>query len=178
MSERAILDIAAPFQQMPHGEKGGSPAGRQNQGPGPMATVQPSQPNPAIWAPPVEPDMVEQKKIVPALFCLSILQDWEHNQILDSAMTQESPWISIAEIPVTAWTKLDVSQECGFNRYRKRSVPTELDPLETVLWHWQAKEGIVEAGLFQYGHTTVTESGLVIPEKFQKMELEIPQWEN
>lgn len=29
---KSRLDIAAPFQQMPHGEKGGSPAGRQNQG--------------------------------------------------------------------------------------------------------------------------------------------------
>lgn len=66
----------------------------------------------------LSPDMVEQKEIVPALFCLSILQDWEHKQILESAMTQEPPWISIAEIPGTAWTKLDVSQERGFNRCR------------------------------------------------------------
>lgn len=71
----------------------------------------------------------------------------------------------VAETPVTAWTTQEVSQECGCNRCRKRSVPTELVLLETVLWHCQAKEGIVEAGRFQYGHVTETESGLVIAEK-------------
>ncbi|XP_057232259.1 arfaptin-1 isoform X4 [Malurus melanocephalus] len=69
----------------------------------------------------------------------------------ESAMAQESPKNSAAEIPVTTNGQLEDSHEHGFNRDLKCSLPVGLGLSETkITAHGfdSAKEGVVEAGSF------------------------------
>ncbi|XP_004708769.2 arfaptin-1 isoform X2 [Echinops telfairi] len=83
----------------------------------------------------------------------------------ESAMAQESPKNSAAEIPVTSNGELDEAHEHGFNMDLKRSLPAGLGLSETQITSHgfdSTKEGIIEGGAFQGSQRTQSKSGPVI----------------
>ncbi|XP_032915857.1 arfaptin-1 isoform X2 [Catharus ustulatus] len=84
----------------------------------------------------------------------------------ESAMAQESPKNSAAEIPVTSNGQLEDSHEYNFNRNLKCSLPVGLGLSETKITSHGfdgAKEGVVEAGQFpRKGGRAQQKSGPVV----------------
>ncbi|XP_039235823.1 arfaptin-1 isoform X4 [Pipra filicauda] len=84
----------------------------------------------------------------------------------ESAMAQESPKNSAAEIPVTSNGQLEDSHEHSFNRDLKYSLPVGLGLSETKITSRgfdSAKEGVVEAGPFpSKGSRAQQKSGPVV----------------
>uniref|UniRef100_A0A8C3TT58 ADP ribosylation factor interacting protein 1 n=1 Tax=Catharus ustulatus TaxID=91951 RepID=A0A8C3TT58_CATUS len=85
---------------------------------------------------------------------------------MESAMAQESPKNSAAEIPVTSNGQLEDSHEYNFNRNLKCSLPVGLGLSETKITSHGfdgAKEGVVEAGQFpRKGGRAQQKSGPVV----------------
>ncbi|XP_032541836.1 arfaptin-1 isoform X5 [Chiroxiphia lanceolata] len=84
----------------------------------------------------------------------------------ESAMAQESPKNSAAEIPVTSNGQLEDSHEHSFNRDLKYSLPVGLGLSETKITSRgfdSAKEGVVEAGPYpSKGNRAQQKSGPVV----------------
>ncbi|XP_051821989.1 arfaptin-1 isoform X3 [Antechinus flavipes] len=89
----------------------------------------------------------------------------EEQHAEESAMAQESPKNSAAEIPVTSNGEVEDSHERGFSRDLKRSLPAGLGLSETQITSHgfdSTKEGVIEAGPFQGGQRIQQKSGPVI----------------
>ncbi|XP_056658753.1 arfaptin-1 isoform X3 [Monodelphis domestica] len=83
----------------------------------------------------------------------------------ESAMAQESPKNSAAEIPVTSNGEVEDLHEHGFSRDLKCSLPAGLGLSETQITSHgfdSTKEGVIEAGPFQGDQRTQQKSGPVI----------------
>uniref|UniRef100_A0A7N4P752 ARF interacting protein 1 n=1 Tax=Sarcophilus harrisii TaxID=9305 RepID=A0A7N4P752_SARHA len=89
----------------------------------------------------------------------------EEQHAEESAMAQESPKNSAAEIPVTSNGEVEDSHERGFSRDLKRSLPAGLGLSETQITSHgfdNTKEGVIEAGPFQ-GSPAPSMSSVISP---------------